>query len=100
MKSPSLIFLPRGGSDEFAEIAKAMREADPVQTSAKIVPIQHTHVEWINVTASHIGLEVLSARGYFLPIALIPLEPFGHQSSFDLGFHTRALFRLSWYGHP
>ena len=96
----SLIFTPNGGRGEFAEIAEAFRQAPAIQKPSSIITIQHSHVEWVNIAASHIGLEAISATGHFLPLALVPLEPFGNQTSFCAGFRHRPLFRLAWYGHP
>jgi hypothetical protein len=100
MNWDSLIFIPEGGKGEFTDIAASFRRADPVPTLSNIIAIQHSHVEWVNVAASHIGLEAMSATGHFLPLALVPLEPFGNQTSFSAGFRYRPLFRLAWYGHP
>jgi hypothetical protein len=98
MAQDSLIFLPHGGGGEFAAFAEMVRAAGPVLTPSLILPIQHTHVEWSNVDATHIGLEALSARGHFLPLALLPLQPFMDQPDLSQGFRCHALFRLSWYG--
>jgi hypothetical protein len=100
MGDDSVIFLPSGGSGEFTELAERIRAADPVRMPSRIVPIQHTHVEWIDVSATRIGLEEMSVHNHFLPLALVPLEPFLWGSKFDIGFSRRPLYRLSWYGQP
>jgi hypothetical protein len=38
--------------------------------------VPHSCVEWVDVAASHLGLEAMDARGYFVPLALVPLSPF------------------------
>jgi len=52
------------------------------------------------MAATHIALEAIDVRGHFLPLALIPLQPFMDQPTFAEGFRHQPLFRLSWYGHP
>jgi hypothetical protein len=96
----SLIFLPQGGKGEFADIAEAFRHAPPIQKPSTIIAIHHSYAEWANVAASHLALEAQSATGFFLPLALVPLEPFLNQNSFGTGFRRQPLFRLSWHGHP
>lgn len=100
LENHSLIYRPIGGSGEFTNIAEQIRAAAPVSTPSLIVPIQHTHVEWIGVSATHIGLEAMDVRGSFLPLALVPLQPFLDQPKFDKGFRRQPLYRLSWYGQP
>lgn len=90
----SLIFVPRGGSGEFSELADKIRAYPPVADRTLILPIQHSHVDYCGVRATHIGLEVLARRGHFLPLALVPLEPFVDHPGFTV------VFRLAWYGHP
>ena len=97
---PSLIFLPVGGSGEFAEIAEQIRAAEPVPSPSVILPIQHTSVEFINVCATHLALEAMDARGDFRPIVLIPVQPFTDQSAPLKAFRCQPFYRLSWYGHP
>jgi len=94
----SLIFTPRGGSGEFSEIAEEFRKAHPIPKPSCIVPIHH--IESVHVVASHLGLDAMDARGYFAPLALVPLAPFGDQPRRDRGLRFQPLFRLSWYGHP
>src|SRR4029077_12363362 len=63
----SLIFLPQGGKGEYAEIAKAFRKSPAVRKPSSIIAIQHSHIEWVDIAASHLGLEAMSAAGHFLP---------------------------------
>jgi hypothetical protein len=96
----SLIFIPQGGRGEFADIAATFRAAPPVSNLSRIVAIPHSCVEWVDVAASHLGLEAMDARGYFVPLALVPLSPFIDQPHHKPAFRSYPLFRLSWYGHP
>lgn len=101
MGSDSLIFLPTGGGGEFLDFANAIRAHSPVPTSSLVVPIQHSHVEWSGIEATHIGLEALSVRGHFLPLVLLPLQPFVDERDQNREvFRYQPLLRLSWYGHP
>jgi hypothetical protein len=96
---PGLIFLPVGGSGEFAEIAEQIRAAEPVPSPSVILPIQHTCVEFINVCATHLALDTMDARGDFRPLVMIPIQPFTDQSE-PKTFRCQPFYRLSWYGHP
>jgi hypothetical protein len=100
MDFDSLIFIPQAGKGEFAEIAEAFRHAPPIHKPSSIIAIQHSYVEWTNVAASHLALEAQSATGFFMPLALVPLEPFLNQNACGTGFRRQPLFRLSWHGHP
>ena len=65
----------------------------------RTVAVPWTHVEWIDVAASHLALEAIDVRGNFRPRALVPLDAFAPQPPYSDGFRDPPLFRLAWYGH-
>jgi hypothetical protein len=68
----SLILGPVVGALEFSAIAVRMRAAPPL--ASRIVAVPWTHVEWIDVAASHLAMEATDVRGNFRPLALVPLD--------------------------
>ena len=48
-----------------------------------------THVEWIDVAASHLALEAIDVRGNFRPRALVPLDAFAPQPPIATASGTR-----------
>jgi hypothetical protein len=62
----------------------------------RTVAVPWTHVEWIDVAASHLALGAIDVRGNFRPLALVPLDAFAPQPPYSDGFRDPPLFRLAW----
>jgi hypothetical protein len=56
--------------------ARELRVSIYPNTSNRTVAVPWTHVEWIDVVASHLALEAIDVRGNFTPLALVPLDAF------------------------
>jgi hypothetical protein len=97
---PSVIFLPLGGSGQFADFAARVRSTDDPKDFSEIVSIQHSHAERTDNGATHLALEVLGGDSVYLPLVMVPLGAFSKGVPLDDASPPYPSFRLAWHGIP